>query len=85
MRGPTRTEPHTHTHTEGDRSHHPSHPPHPSLSTFLSQTQGSCSPGQTSFPVLRGRQGEKEFTVRNQQETMGEGNLEAIRGKFEAD
>lgn len=50
-----------------------------SLSTFFGQTQGSSSPG------IRARQGGKEFTARNQQETIGEGNLEAIRVKFEVD
>lgn len=50
-----------------------------SLSTFFGQTQGSGSPG------IRARQGGKEFTVRNQQETIAEGNLEAIRRKFEVD
>lgn len=78
MRGWTHT--HAHSSTQGHRSHRPSHP-----LTLLSSDLQSKPRKQLTRPDIRGRQGGKEFTVRNQQETMGEGNLEAIRGKFEVD
>lgn len=41
-------------------------------------------PGEgTHLRDVAAERGGKESTVRDQQETMGEGNLEAIRGKFE--
>ena len=60
MRGPTHkhTRAHAHTHThKGMRAITPHTLSYRSLSTFFGQTQGSSSPGKTSFPVRRRRAG----------------------------